>query len=118
MMETSARQPRRSDLAAARCIGGCKNTAWNETPHVRTSHPAAGAGGGIAWLVHRSDSSLVWHLFLPNCLDSYISDRESVARLRDFSAPSCGLLPANVIESSLRNARRGFLFSRPRRALR
>src|SRR5580704_1363239 len=118
MMETSARRPRRSDLAAARCIAGCKNTAWNETPPVRTSHPASGAGGGTTRLANRIDSSLEWHLFLPDRLDSDVFYRELVAGFRDFSAPSCCLLLANALQSPLRDARRGFFLPRARCALR
>src|SRR5580704_12073128 len=118
MTETSARQPRRWGSAAARCIAGCKNTAWNETSLLRTSHPASGAGGGIAGVVHRADSPLERTLFVADRLDADVSYREFVARLRDFSAASCGLLPANTVESPLRDARRGFFLSRPRSTLR
>src|SRR5579859_3738789 len=118
MTETSARQPKRWDSAAARCIAGCKNTAWNETPHVRTSHPAARAGGGITWIIDRIDSPLVWRLFVANRLDADLRHRESVARLRAFLAAPRGFLAANTIESAFRDARRGFLLSRSRSTLR
>src|ERR1700722_10002461 len=117
-METSARRPRRSDSAAARCTAGCKNTAWNETPLVRTSHPASGAGGGITRIVHRADSPLERPLFVADRLDADVSYRKFVAGLRDFSTASGGLLSANTVESPLRDARRGFFLSRPRCAFR
>src|SRR5580704_10352263 len=118
MTETSAKQPRRWDSAAARCIAGCKNTAWNETPLVRTSHPASGAGGGIARIVHRADSPLERTLFVADRLDADVSYRELVAGLRDFSTASGGLLAANTVESPLGDARRGFFLPRPRCAFR
>src|SRR5271157_1684671 len=118
MTETSARPPRRWDSAAARCIAVCKNTDWNETPHVRTSHPASGAGGGITRLVHFPDSPLERLLFVANGLDADVSYRDLMVRLRAFVAPSRGLLPANAVESPLRDARTGFFFPCPRCTLR
>src|SRR6266436_4257772 len=118
MTETSAKRPRRWDSAAARCIGACKNTAWNETPHVRTSHPASGAGGGITRIVHSVDSPLEWSLFVADGMDIDFFYREPVARLRSLFAASSGLLPADTFESALRDARRGFFLPRPRCALR
>src|SRR5580658_2832111 len=92
MTGTSARRPRRSDSAAAPCIAACKNTDWNETPHVRTSHPASGAGGGITRIVDRANSPLERLLFVADCLDADVSYRDLVVRLRAFSAASRGLL--------------------------
>src|SRR5580700_3378980 len=116
--ETSAKQPRRWDSAAARCIAGCKNTAWNETPHLRTSHPASGAGGGITRIVDRIDSPLEWLVFVADRLDADIFYSDSLVRLRALLAASCGLLAANFIESALRNARTGLFLSRARSTLR
>src|SRR5580704_1296301 len=118
MTETSARRPRRSDSAAARCIAACKNTDWNETLDVRTSHPAPCAGGGITRLANLPDSSLEWLLFVANRLDVNVSYPEPLVRLRAVFAASRGLLPANALQSSLRNARTGFLFPRTRCTLR
>src|SRR5580700_3196177 len=111
MTETSARRPKRWDSAAAQCIAACKNTDWNETPHVRTSHPASGAGGGTAWIVDLPDSPLERFLFVADRLDADVSDHESVVRLRTFFAPSRGLLTTNPVESPLGYARTGFFVS-------
>src|SRR5277367_3291444 len=118
MTETSARRPRRWVSAAARCIAACKNTDWNETLDVRTSHPAPRAGGGITRLANLPDSSLERLLFVADRLDAHVSHSESVAGLRSFFAASRGLLAANTFESPLCDARTGFFFSRSRRALR
>src|SRR6185437_14310670 len=109
MTETSAKRPRLWDSAVARCIAGCKNTVWNEAPHVRTSHPAAGAGGGITWIIHRVDSPLEWPLFVADRLDADFPHPEFVARLCPLLAAPRGLLTANTFESAFRDARRGFL---------
>src|ERR1700722_2523205 len=115
--ETSAKQPRRWDSAAARCIAACKNTAWNETPGVRTSHPAPGAGGGITRIVDRTDSALEWLVFVADGLDADIFYSDSLVRFRALFAASRGLFPANTVESSLRNARTGLFLPRARSAL-
>src|SRR5271169_694213 len=107
MTETSARRPRHWDSVAARCIAACKNTDWNETPHVRTSHPASSAGGGIARLTNLPDSPLERPLFVADRLDADVSYRDSVVRLRAFFAPSRSLLPTNTFESPLGYARAG-----------
>src|SRR5580658_2431537 len=117
MTEMSARRPRRWDSAAARCTAGYKNTAWNETPHVRTSHPASGAGGGITRIVHRTDSPLERLVFVADRLDADILNPDSLVGLRALLAASRGLLPANLIESPLRNARTGLFLPRARSAL-
>src|SRR5580658_10556034 len=115
MTETSAKRPKHWDSAAARCIAGCKNTAWNETPHVRTSHPASGAGGGTARIVDRTDSPLVWRLFVADRLDADVSYYEFVAGLRTFLAAPRGLFPANFVKPPFRDEGRGFFFPGARR---
>src|SRR5579863_5425320 len=118
MTEMSVRRQRRSDSAAARCIAGYKNTDWNETLDVRTSHPASGAGGGIARLADCADSPLEWPVFLANRMDADVSYRESVGWVRAFLAAPRRFLPANAIESSFGDARAGFLVPRARRSQR
>src|SRR5271168_2191656 len=118
MTETSARRQRPWDSAAARCIAACKNTDWNETLDVRTSHPAPRAGGGITRLVNIPDSPLERLLFVADRLDAHVSHSESVAGLRTFFAASRGLHPANTVKSPLRDARTGFFFPRSRCTLR
>src|SRR5271168_1601508 len=118
MTETSARRQRPWDSAAARCIAACKNTDWNETPHVRTSHPAPGAGGGTARFVNLPDSPLERLLFVADRLDADVSDPESVAGLRAFFASSRGLFAPDTFESPLRDARTRFFLPRARCALR
>src|ERR1700676_1486228 len=114
MTETSAKRSRRWDSAGARCIAGCKNTACNETPHVRTSHPAPGAGGGITRIVDLTDSPLERLLFVANRLDADIFYPDIVVGLRAFLAASRGFLPANFIESALCYARTRFFLPRAR----
>src|SRR5208282_3749729 len=118
MTATSAKRPKRLGSAAARCIAGCKNTAWNETPLVRTSHSASSAGGGITRIVYRAGSSLERHLFFADRLDADVFHRKSVGRLCAFLAASRGLLLANAFESPLRDARGGLFLSRARSTLR
>src|SRR5277367_1862854 len=115
MTATSAKRLKHWDLAAARCIAGCKNTAWNETLDVRTSHTAPCAGGGSAWFFHRANSPVEWPLFFSHRLDADISDLESVAGVRSLVTAARSLLAANSVESSLRHARRGFFLPRTRR---
>src|SRR5580704_19788823 len=107
MTEMSAKPPRPCDSAAARCTAGCKNTAWNEAPHVRTSHPASGAGGGITRIVDRTDSPLERLVFVANRLDAHRFYPDSLVRFRALLAASRGLLLANLIESPLGDARTG-----------
>src|SRR5580692_2829254 len=112
MTEMSAKRPRRWDSAAARCTAGCKNTAWNETRHLRTPHPASGAGGGITGIVDRTDSALERHVFVADRLDADIFYPDSLVRLCALLAASRGLLPADFVESPLGNARTGLFLSR------
>src|SRR5260370_38643727 len=104
MTETSAKRPRRWDSAAARCIGACKNTAWNETPHVRTSHPASGAGGGITRIAHSVYFPLGWSLFVADGMDTDFFYHVPGAGPGSVFSASMGLFPAVAFQLALQRA--------------